>query len=106
MPKGVPGVLYVLVTPIEIFSTFIMRPVTLTLRLLANMVSGHILLALCFLATNALFFEASGWIKGLGVITLGLGLVFILFEAFVAVLQAYIFALLTAVYIDTSISAH
>ena len=53
MPKGVPGVLYVLVTPIEIFSTFIMRPVTLTLRLLANMVSGHILLALCFLATNA-----------------------------------------------------
>lgn len=106
MPKGVPGVLYVLVTPIEIFSTFIMRPVTLTLRLLANMVSGHILLALCFLATNALFFEASGWIKGLGVVTLGLGLVFILFEAFVAVLQAYIFALLTAVYIDTSISAH
>lgn len=106
MPKGVPGVLYVLVTPIEIFSTFIMRPVTLTLRLLANMVSGHILLALCFLATNALFFEASSWFKGLGVITLGLGLVFILFEAFVAVLQAYIFALLTAVYIDTSISAH
>lgn len=106
MPSGVPLPLYVLIIPIEFFSNLIMRPITLTIRLLANMVSGHILLALCFAATDALFFYAAGAMKGLGVVTLGLGMAFILFEVFVAVLQAYIFALLTAVYIDSSINTH
>ena len=105
-PPGVPKPIYILMTPIELLSTFVIRPVTLTIRLLANMVSGHFLLALCYAATNALFIHATGALKGLGALTFGASLAFVFFELFVAALQAYIFALLTAVYIDSSINTH
>lgn len=105
-PRGVPGFLYPLIVPIEFLSTFILRPLTLTVRLMANMISGHLLLALCFVATNALFVYASVSLKALGAITLAAGVAFIVFEAFVAALQAYIFTLLTAVYIDSSVRMH
>ena len=81
-------------------------PKALTIRLLANMVSGHFLLALCYAATSALFLHAAGVLKGLGAVTFGVALAFVLFEVFVAALQAYIFALLTAVYIESSINTH
>lgn len=106
LPGGVPKALWILIIPIEFFSNLVMRPVTLTIRLLANMVSGHFLLALCYAATNALFIHAAGALKGLGALTFGTSLAFVLFEIFVAALQAYIFALLTAVYIDSSINTH
>ena len=105
-PRGVPGFLYPLIVPIEFLSNFILRPLTLTVRLMANMISGHLLLALCFVATNALFVHAAASLKALGVITLAAGVAFIVFEAFVAALQAYIFTLLTAVYIDSSVRMH
>ena len=73
---------------------------------MANMISGHLLLALCFVATNALFVYATASYKALGAITLAAGVAFIVFEAFVAALQAYIFTLLTAVYIDSSVRMH
>src|SRR5690606_37074250 len=50
-PSGVPWPLYFVVAPIEFISTFILRPVTLTLRLLMNTVADHLLLLLCFAAT-------------------------------------------------------
>jgi len=106
LPGGVPKALWILIIPIEFLSNLIMRPVTLTIRLLANMVSGHFLLALCYAATSALFFHAAGVLKGLGAVTFGVALAFVLFEVFVATLQAYIFALLTAVYIESSINTH
>ena len=106
LPGGVPKALWILIIPIEFLSNLIMRPVTLTIRLLANMVSGHFLLALCYAATNALFIHATGALKGLGALTFGASLAFVFFELFVAALQAYIFALLTAVYIDSSINTH
>ncbi|MEE6280646.1 F0F1 ATP synthase subunit A [Georgenia sp. MJ170] len=105
-PPGVPKVLYIILTPIEFLSTFILRPATLTIRLLANMVAGHLLLVLAFGATHYLFLEASGAMKGLGVITLVGGVAFTFFEIFIAVLQAYVFTLLTAVYIQLSEEAH
>ena len=106
LPGGVPKALWILIIPIEFLSNLIMRPVTLTIRLLANMVSGHFLLALCYAATSALFFHAAAALKGLGVVTFGVALAFVLFEVFVATLQAYIFALLTAVYIGSSLDSH
>lgn len=106
LPAGVPKALWILIIPIEFLSNLIMRPVTLTIRLLANMVSGHFLLALCYAATSALFFHAAAALKGLGVVTFGVALAFVLFEIFVATLQAYIFALLTAVYISSSLDSH
>ena len=59
-PPGVPKPIYLLVTPIEFISTFILRPVTLTIRLLANMMAGHLLLVLFFSATSYLLIEAEG----------------------------------------------
>ncbi|WP_374945775.1 F0F1 ATP synthase subunit A [Agreia sp.] len=103
-PPGVPPFLYIIVTPIEFLSTFILRPVTLTLRLLMNMVVGHLLLVLFFGATWFFFFTASGWFTLFGVGTLAFGFVFTLFEILVALLQAYVFTLLTAVYTQLALA--
>lgn len=101
-PAGVPWPIYIILTPIEFISNFILRPLTLTVRLLANMMSGHFLLVLCFSATHFLFLEAAAAFKPIGAVTLAGGIVFTLFELFVAALQAFIFALLSAVYIELS----
>jgi F-type H+-transporting ATPase subunit a len=103
-PPGVPVGLYIIVTPIEILSTFIVRPVTHTLRLLMNMIVGHLLLVLFFLATSFFFFEAPGLFKLFGIGTLAFGFVFTLFELLVAVLQAYVFTILTAVYLQLALA--
>ena len=103
-PPGVPIGLYIIVTPIEVLSTFIVRPVTHTLRLLMNMIVGHLLLVLFFLATSFFFFEAPGLFKLFGIGTLAFGFVFTLFELLVAVLQAYVFTILTAVYLQLALA--
>ena len=103
-PSGVPWPVYIIVTPIELISTFIIRPVTLTLRLMMNMIVGHLLLVLFFAATQFFIVNLGGWYTALGVGTLAFGLVFTLFEILVAVLQAYVFALLTAVYIQLAVA--
>lgn len=104
-PPGLPKGMYLLITPIEFLSTFIVRPVTLTLRLLCNMVAGHLLLAMTYLGTTTLLMHLQvstpvAALTGLAMI------VMTLFEVFVAVLQAYIFTILSAVYIKLSIEAH
>lgn len=106
-PKGVPWPLYIVVTPIEFVSTFILRPVTLTLRLLMNMVAGHLLLVLTFAATQFFFFTVLAQGNALGLLGLGslvFGAIFTLFEILVAVLQAYVFTYLAAVYIQLSLA--
>lgn len=102
-PSGVPWYLYIIVTPIEFLSTFILRPVTLSIRLFMNMVAGHMLLVLCFSATS--FFLATASVFSLFSIgTLAFGLAFTIFEILVAVLQAYVFAYLAAVYIQLALA--
>nr|WP_307220353.1 F0F1 ATP synthase subunit A [Microbacterium sp. SORGH_AS_0888] len=103
-PSGVPPVLYIIVTPLEFLSTFIIRPVTLTLRLLMNMIVGHLMLVLFFSATWFFTVTLSGWWTALGVGTLAFGFVFTLFEILVAFLQAYVFTILTAVYIQLAVA--
>jgi len=101
---NLPLYLHPLVAPIEFISTFILRPVTLTIRLLANMLAGHILLVLFFSATSFFFFESGPALKVIGLPTLVVGFLFTLFELLVIFLQAYIFALLTAVYLDLALA--
>ena len=103
-PAGVPWPVYIIVTPIEFISTFIIRPVTLTLRLLMNMVVGHLLLVLFFAATQFFIFTLGGWFIALGAVTFAFGFAFTLFEILVALLQAYVFTLLTAVYIQLAVA--
>jgi F-type H+-transporting ATPase subunit a len=99
-----PPALHILVVPIEFFSTFVLRPVTLTIRLMANMLAGHIILVLLFSATNFFFWQMNGWTV-LSAGTLAFGLAFMLFEMLIIFLQAYIFSLLAAVYIELSLHA-
>lgn len=104
---GVPWPLHFLLIPLEFLSTFILRPITLALRLLMNMVAGHMLLVLCFYATHFFFFTvlASGNFIGLlGIGTFAFGIAFTVLELFVAVLQAYVFTILTAIYIQMAIA--
>jgi F-type H+-transporting ATPase subunit a len=102
---NVPIALHVLLIPIEFISTFVLRPFTLTVRLMANMLAGHIMLVLFFSATQFFFFEAAAGMKVFGVFSLAAGFGFTLFELLVIFLQAYVFALLTAVYIDLALHA-
>lgn len=99
-PSSVPWYMYPIVTPIEILQVFILRPATLALRLLANMLAGHLMLVLCFAGTNFLFFEGGGLIPLTGVLAFAGGLGITVFEIFIALLQAYIFTLLAAIYLN------
>ena len=100
-PPGVPKALYILVTPIEFISTFLVRPFSLMVRLFANMLAGHILLVTFALLTDALFTAQTKQLllKPLGVLPFGMLIFLTAFEVLVAFLQAYIFTILAAVFI-------
>ena len=99
-PPGVPKALYILVTPIEIISTFIVRPFSLAVRLFANMLAGHLLLVIFALLSEALFQARDRILIPVGVLPFAVLLFLTGFEVLVAFLQAYIFTTLTAVYIN------
>ncbi|MEH0109265.1 F0F1 ATP synthase subunit A [Tersicoccus sp. MR15.9] len=103
VPSGVPKPLLIVVVPLEFISNFFVRPLTHSMRLFATMLAGHMIIAICAAGTEFLFFEAGGFLKGLGVLTLIGGIAMFLFEVFIQVLQAYVFTLLTAVYIQGSL---
>lgn len=96
-PPGVPKALYLLVTPIEFISTFLVRPFSLAVRLFANLLAGHILLVTFGVLAAALWAAK----PTVAIVPLPfLMLVFLTgFEVLVAFLQAYIFTILAAVYI-------
>jgi F-type H+-transporting ATPase subunit a len=96
-PPGVPLPMYILLTPIEFASVFLLRPFTLGVRLLANMMAGHLLLTVFFLGTFYMLGNPVTFAFAFPSFFLSAGLVG--FEILVAVLQAYIFTILTAVYI-------
>jgi len=94
-PPGVPKALYLLVSPIEFITYFFTRPLSLAVRLFANLLAGHLLLVTFSILTAALFSATY-----IGAIVPGSLLVALYgFEVLVAVLQAFIFTILTAVYI-------
>jgi F-type H+-transporting ATPase subunit a len=97
-PPGMPWPIYILLTPIELISTFIVRPVTLAIRLLANMIAGHLILSVFFVAAGYMLTSANiSTVFGVGALIFAVAL--IAFELFVAGLQAYVFTILSAVYI-------
>jgi F-type H+-transporting ATPase subunit a len=95
-PPGAPLIMYFLLAPIEFLTTIIIRPITLSVRLFANMVAGHLLLSVFFLGSYALL---TGFPFVVGLLSGALAVVLVGFEVFVALLQAFIFAVLTASYI-------
>ena len=101
-PPGVPKALYILVTPIELISTFIVRPFSHTVRLFANLLAGHILLV-TFAILSAGLFTAKWYAVFLPLPAFAV-VFFTAFEVMVSFLQAYVFALLSGVYIGLSVS--
>lgn len=103
-PPGVPKGMYILLTPIELISNFLVRPFTHAVRLFANMFAGHLLLATFSIAAFYLLtFSVIGIIGSAASFTLAVMLT--AFEAFIQALQAYIFTLLAAVYIGSALHA-
>jgi F-type H+-transporting ATPase subunit a len=88
--------------PVELLQLLVTRPVSLTIRLLANMVSGHMLLLVCYFGTEALVFAADWPFKPLGILTFAGTVVFTCIEGGVAIIQAFIFTLLSVSYIQQS----
>jgi len=98
VPKGAPMWLMPLMIPIEVLSYFI-RPLSLSVRLFANMVAGHVMLAVVGGFVFALGIWA-GWIP-LAFVTVLFGL-----ELLIACLQAYVFTILTCIYLNDAIHLH
>ncbi len=98
VPKGVPFVLLLLLVPIEIISYFV-RPFSLSIRLFANMLAGHTMLKVF-----------GGFVVMLGIIggwaPLAFIVVFTGLELLIAFLQAYVFAILTCLYLNDAIHLH
>jgi F-type H+-transporting ATPase subunit a len=104
-PPGIPWPVYILLAPIEFVSTIIIRPLTLTLRLTFNMFAGHLVLVLFILGGEYLIFEYSG-VVGIAAGTVAIlgSLILTAFEGFVQLLQAYVFTLLSALYIGGALA--
>jgi F-type H+-transporting ATPase subunit a len=103
-PPGVPLAIKPILALIELFSVFVIRPLTLAIRLLANMMAGHVLLTIFFLFSAE--FVALKPSLPLGIMTAAVGSVLIVFEMLVISIQAYIFTMLTAFYIAEAIHGH
>ncbi len=107
-PPGVPTALKPLVGAIEFISTIIVTPFSLTVRLMANMLAGHILLVTFALLTEALLFAETkqAFLVPMSILPFGMLIFLTGFEVLVAFLQAYIFTILAAVYINNSTVGH
>lgn len=103
VPQGVPMAILPLLIVLEFASNIIVRPVTLALRLFCNMFAGHILLVL--FATGGLYLvEQASMNSVAGVLAWCLGIAVSFLELLVLFLQAYVFTLLTAMYISSAIA--
>lgn len=97
LPKGIPWIMIPLIVPVEIIS-YCFRPISLSIRLFANMLAGHMILKI---------FAGFTIMMGIfGFLPLALNSIFIGFELFVAVLQAYIFTILSCAYLNDALQSH
>jgi F-type H+-transporting ATPase subunit a len=103
-PAGPPKFVYLLLTPVELFLRFFMDPISLAIRVFAAMFAGHLLLLMFVLGGEFLLLEAGPLLKPVSLLgfAFAIGLTFL--EALVQVIQAYIFALLAAVYIGRALA--
>ena len=97
-PSGLPAPMYLLIVPIEIIS-FLSRPLTLAVRLFANMTAGHVMLKL-FAIFAAYLVGKGGFLIGAAIIPVIGTMGIIALEFLVAGLQAFVFAILTCVYLN------
>ena len=105
IPPGVHGPILGLIVPLEFMSNILVRPVTLALRLFANMFAGHLLLILFTLGGEYLLLQSGNLLYApVGIISLVLAVAISFLELLIQFLQAYVFTLLTAMYIGGALA--
>ena len=104
VPPNAPVFMVPFLVVLEFFS-FAVRPFSLSIRLFANMLAGHILLGVFATMTISLV-SAVWWLKGLSILPFGVNIAITGFEFFVAFLQAYIYTVLAAVYLRDALEMH
>ena len=103
-PAGAPKLLAPLIIPIEVIS-YLSRPVSLSIRLFANMVAGHVMFEV--FATFVVLLAGAGALgTAAGILPMALNVVLVGFELLVAALQAYVFAILTCIYLHDAVHLH
>jgi len=102
VPAGVPGYILPIVTPIEVIS-FISRPISLSVRLFGNILAGHITLKVFtgFIVMMVAALGAAGW--ALSILPLVMAVALTGLEILVGAVQAYVFAILTCLYLNDAI---
>ena len=104
VPAGVRGPILLLIVPLEFMSNILVRPVTLALRLFANMFAGHLLLILFALGGEYLLVHGATLIKPVGLLAWLLFIAIAFLEMLIQFLQAYVFVLLNAMYISGAVA--
>ncbi len=103
LPEGVPWFMWPILIPLEFLSNFIVRPVTLALRLFANLFAGH-LLVIVFIVGGTLLVQLGGGYVIAGFASWLISPAIFALEIFVGCLQAYIFTVLSAQYISSALA--
>ena len=104
VPSGLPAGIIPVMFVLEFLTFVVIRPATLALRLMGNMLAGHLLLLVFTVGGDFLLLHSTAINKVPGVLSFGMTLVMSAFEILVEFLQAYIFVLLTAVYIAGAVA--
>jgi len=104
MPPGVHGPMLALLIPLEFFSNILVRPLTLALRLFANMLAGHLLLILFALGGEYLLLHGAALVKPVGLLAWVMFIAISFLELLIQFLQAYVFVLLNAMYISGALA--
>lgn len=103
-PPGVPKPIYLLLTPIEFFQKFVTQPVALAIRVFAAMFAGHLILLVFTAGGQYLLTQASVPFKPMSVVAFAFAIALTFVEALIQVLQAYIFAVLSANFIGAALA--
>lgn len=100
---GIPIAMHILLIPIEFLSNIILRPFTMAVRLFANMFAGHMLVGVA--AAGTIFLVEQGGISyATAVLPFAASLFLAFFELLICALQAYVFVLLAAIYLESSLA--
>ncbi|GAA5156333.1 MULTISPECIES: F0F1 ATP synthase subunit A [Amycolatopsis] len=104
VPPGAPLAIYFLLTPIEFLQKFVLNPLTLAIRVFAAMFAGHLILLVFTVAGEYLLLHASGPFKPISVVSWAFAILMTFVEALIQVIQAYVFAVLSANYIGAALA--
>jgi F-type H+-transporting ATPase subunit a len=107
VPSGLPGGMIVPIFLLELITDLFTRPVTLALRLMGNMLAGHLMLLVFILGGEYLLLHGENlFLNFSGILAFGFSIGMSFFELLIEFLQAFIFTLLAALYISDAVSEH